>query len=36
VSVTLVSQTDHALRVSVGGGPREVRADCAQKVWVRA
>lgn len=36
VSVTLVSQGDGSLRVSVGGGPREVRADCAQKVWVRA
>ncbi|HEX4743722.1 MAG TPA: metal-dependent transcriptional regulator [Candidatus Limnocylindria bacterium] len=36
VSVTLVSRTEDALRVSIGGGARDVRADCAQKVWVRA
>lgn len=36
VSVTLVSQGSGGLRVSVDGGSRDVRADCAQKVWVRA
>lgn len=36
VSVTLVSQENAGLRVSIDGGSRDVRADCAQKVWVRA
>ena len=35
-SVTLVAVAAGALRVSVGGTARDVRADCAQKVWVRA
>jgi len=34
-TVTLVGHATDALRVSVDGRPREVRADCAQKVWVR-
>ena len=35
VNVTLVSQGHGGLRVSIDGGARDVRADCAQKVWVR-
>ena len=36
VSVTLVSQGNDRLRVATEGSARDVRADCAQKVWVRA
>lgn len=36
VSVTLVSQRNGVLRVATEGAERDVRADCAQKVWVRA
>lgn len=36
VSVTLVSQGTDRLRVATEGTARDVRADCAQKVWVRA
>ncbi len=36
VSVTLVSQGNGDLHVSIDGRSRDVRADCAQKVWVRA
>lgn len=34
--VTLVDRSADGLRVSIGGAARDVRADCAQKVWVRA
>ncbi len=36
IVVTLVGQAAERLRVSVDGRTREVRPDCAQKVWVRA
>lgn len=36
VSVTVLGRSDAGLRLSVGGRAREVRADCGQKVWVRA
>ena len=35
-TVTLVSRAAGTLRVSVEGTTRDVRGDCAQKVWVRA
>ncbi len=35
-TVTVIDQANGGLRVSIDGGTREVRADCAQKVWVRA
>ena len=34
-TVSLIARGER-LRVSVGGSERDVRADCAQKVWVRA
>lgn len=36
VSVTVLGRSDGGLRLSVAGQAREVRADCGQKVWVRA
>jgi len=36
VRVTLVSQGSSRLRISTDGTARDVRVDCAQKVWVRA
>ncbi len=36
VSVTLVSHGSNGLRVATDGTSRDVRVDCAQKVWVRA
>jgi len=35
-TVTLVSRAAGTLRVAVEGTTRDVRGDCAQKVWVRA
>ncbi len=35
-TLTLVGQGPETLRVSIGGRTRDIRADCAQKVWVRA